>query len=54
MEFHHIIPQCGDMDGEIEGTEDHPASPDPHIWSEVQMTPFVITLMCPRWKPIDA
>ncbi|KAG2713362.1 hypothetical protein I3760_04G173500 [Carya illinoinensis] len=35
MEFHHIIPQCGDMDGEIEGTEDHPASPDPHIWSEI-------------------
>ena len=35
MEFHHIIPQDGDMDGEIEGNEDHPTSPDPPIWAEV-------------------
>ncbi|KAI9392242.1 hypothetical protein POPTR_006G064300v4 [Populus trichocarpa] len=35
MEFHHIIPQDGDMDGEIEGNEDHPTSPDPPIWAEI-------------------
>lgn len=35
MEFHHIVPQDGDMDGETEGNEDNPASPDPPIWSEV-------------------
>lgn len=35
MEFHHIVPQDGDMDGETEGNEDHPTSPDPPIWSEV-------------------
>jgi sucrose-phosphate synthase len=48
MEFHHIVPQDGDMEGETEGNEEHPASPDPHIWSEVQIIPFVFTLMCPR------
>ncbi|KAK8543242.1 hypothetical protein V6N13_136229 [Hibiscus sabdariffa] len=35
MEFHHIVPQDGDMDGEIEGNEEHPSSPDPPIWSEI-------------------
>lgn len=35
MEFHHIIPHDGDMDGETEGTEDHPSSPDPPIWAEI-------------------
>ncbi|EEF30424.1 sucrose phosphate syntase, putative [Ricinus communis] len=35
MEFHHIVPQEGDMDGEIEGNEDHPTSPDPPIWTEI-------------------
>nr|BAM68535.1 sucrose phosphate synthase [Mangifera indica] len=35
MEFHHIVPQDGDMDGETEGNEDHPTSPDPPIWSEI-------------------
>ncbi|KAF2310587.1 hypothetical protein GH714_015017 [Hevea brasiliensis] len=35
MEFHHIVPQEGDMDGEVEGNEDHPTSPDPPIWSEI-------------------
>uniref|UniRef100_A0A2P2KV08 Sucrose-phosphate synthase n=6 Tax=Rhizophora mucronata TaxID=61149 RepID=A0A2P2KV08_RHIMU len=35
MEFHHIVPQDGDMDGEAEGNEDHPTSPDPPIWSEI-------------------
>ncbi|GKV02572.1 hypothetical protein SLEP1_g14997 [Rubroshorea leprosula] len=35
MEFHHIVPQDGDMDGETEGNEDHPATPDPPIWSEI-------------------
>ncbi|KAI7751649.1 hypothetical protein M8C21_026209 [Ambrosia artemisiifolia] len=35
MEFNHIIPHDGDMDGETEGTEDRQASPDPPIWAEV-------------------
>ncbi|KAF6158106.1 hypothetical protein GIB67_014900 [Kingdonia uniflora] len=35
MEFHHIVPQDGDMDGEAEGNEDNPVSPDPPIWSEI-------------------
>ncbi|KAI4377321.1 hypothetical protein MLD38_014970 [Melastoma candidum] len=35
MEFHHITPEDGDMDGEMEGNEDHPTTPDPHIWSEI-------------------
>ncbi|XP_039033385.1 probable sucrose-phosphate synthase 1 [Hibiscus syriacus] len=35
MEFHHIVPQDGDMDGEIEGNEEHPSSPDSPIWSEI-------------------
>lgn len=48
MEFHHIVPQDGDLEGETEGNEEHPTSPDPHIWSEVQIIPFVFTLMCPR------
>lgn len=35
MEFNHIIPHEGDMDGETEGGEDHQASPDPPIWTEI-------------------
>ncbi|XP_042489846.1 probable sucrose-phosphate synthase 1 [Macadamia integrifolia] len=35
MEFHHIIPHDGDMEGETEGNEDNPATPDPPIWSEI-------------------
>ncbi|KAF6145827.1 hypothetical protein GIB67_028822 [Kingdonia uniflora] len=35
MEFHHIVPQDGDMDGQAEGNEDNTVSPDPPIWSEV-------------------
>ncbi|RVW65301.1 putative sucrose-phosphate synthase 1 [Vitis vinifera] len=35
MEFHHIIPQDGDMDGEIEGSGADPSSPDPPIWAEI-------------------
>ncbi|GFY99701.1 sucrose phosphate synthase 1F [Actinidia rufa] len=35
MEFHHIVPHEGDMDGETEGNEDQPTSPDPPIWPEV-------------------
>ena len=35
MEFHHIVPH-DDVDGEA-GSEDHPVSPDPPIWSEVNM-----------------
>ncbi|KAL3532289.1 hypothetical protein ACH5RR_005810 [Cinchona calisaya] len=34
MEFHHIVPHDGDMDGETEGNEDG-KSPDPHIWAEI-------------------
>ncbi|CAH2057253.1 unnamed protein product [Thlaspi arvense] len=34
MEFHHIVPHEGDMDGETEGSEDQPTSPDPPIWFE--------------------
>ncbi|WCJ29991.1 Sucrose-phosphate synthase [Euphorbia peplus] len=36
MEFHHIATVEGDMDGETEGSEEHPpTSPDPPIWSEI-------------------
>lgn len=35
MEFHHIVPHDGDMDGDLERNEDHSASSDPPIWSEV-------------------
>lgn len=41
MEFHHIVPHDGEMDGEVEKDEDNPASPDPPIWSEV-----IIVLSC--------
>ncbi|KAI3750617.1 hypothetical protein L2E82_21306 [Cichorium intybus] len=34
MEFNHIVPHDGDMDGENEGSEDHQASLDPPIWTE--------------------
>ncbi|GAA0174748.1 hypothetical protein LIER_28079 [Lithospermum erythrorhizon] len=34
MEFHHIVPQEGDLDGESEGNEDG-KSPDPPIWAEI-------------------
>ncbi|KAL2243638.1 probable sucrose-phosphate synthase 1 [Sesamum indicum] len=34
MEFHHIIPHDGDMDGETEANEDG-KSPDPPIWTEI-------------------
>ncbi|KAL1816016.1 hypothetical protein ACET3Z_018590 [Daucus carota] len=35
MEFHHIAPLDGDVEGVIEGSDDHPASPDPPIWTEI-------------------
>ncbi|NP_001289997.1 probable sucrose-phosphate synthase [Beta vulgaris subsp. vulgaris] len=35
MEFNHIVPHEGDMDGETEETEEHPTSPDPPIWAEI-------------------
>ncbi|EEF46936.1 sucrose phosphate syntase, putative [Ricinus communis] len=35
MEFHHIIPHDGDMDGEDEKNDDSPASHDLPIWSEI-------------------
>lgn len=43
MEFHHIAPLDGDMDVETEGSEDHPASPDPPIWFEVM---FFLLCFC--------
>lgn len=48
MEFHHIVPHDGDMDGETEANEDHPTSPDPPIWSEVLVTLYAFTLMSSR------
>ncbi|KAL8152638.1 hypothetical protein V2J09_010398, partial [Rumex salicifolius] len=35
MEFNHIVPQEGDMDGETEGNDEHPKSPDQPIWGEI-------------------
>ncbi|KAL9223960.1 hypothetical protein vseg_000041 [Gypsophila vaccaria] len=35
MEFNHIVPHEGDMDGETEESDEHPTSPDPPIWTEV-------------------
>lgn len=35
MEFHHIVPQDGDIETEPEGILDHPAPQDPPIWSEI-------------------
>ncbi|CAI9285748.1 unnamed protein product [Lactuca saligna] len=35
MEFNHIIPHDGDMDADMETTEDRQASPDPPIWTEI-------------------
>lgn len=35
MEFNHVVVHDGDIDGDIEGFEDNPASPDPPIWSEI-------------------
>ncbi|MQM16391.1 hypothetical protein Taro_049348 [Colocasia esculenta] len=34
MEFNNIVVHDGDVDGDVEGDE-HPASPDPPIWSEI-------------------
>ncbi|CAA6672614.1 unnamed protein product [Spirodela intermedia] len=33
MEFNHVVD--GDLDGDIEGNEEHSASPDPQIWAEI-------------------
>ncbi|XP_075106289.1 putative sucrose-phosphate synthase 1 isoform X2 [Nicotiana tabacum] len=35
MEFHHIVPHEGDMDGETEGNEHNVGNADPPIWLEV-------------------
>ncbi|KAI3454220.1 hypothetical protein Pfo_010883 [Paulownia fortunei] len=35
MEFRNVVPQDGDMDGEVEGNEDSSGTPDPPIWSEI-------------------
>ncbi|KAJ0030155.1 hypothetical protein Pint_12435 [Pistacia integerrima] len=56
MEFHHIIPHDGDVDGEMEKNEDNPASPDPPIWSEIMRffsnprKPMVLALARPDPK----
>jgi len=41
MEFHHIIPLEGDMDGEVEGNEHNVGSADPPIWLEVSIIIFL-------------
>ena len=46
MEFHHIVLQDGDMDGETEGNDEHPSSPDSPIWSEVLIIPYAFTTKC--------
>lgn len=45
MEFHHIVPQDGDMDGEVETNEEHQTTPDPPIWSEVLVIPYPFTFI---------
>ncbi|KAI4344194.1 hypothetical protein L6164_011445 [Bauhinia variegata] len=35
MEFHHIVPQDGDLESEPDGNLYHPAPQDPPIWSEI-------------------
>lgn len=42
MEFHHIEPHDGDIDGICEGNEYKPASADPPIWAEV----YIVLLLC--------
>lgn len=43
MEFHHIVPHEGDMDGETEGSEDG-KTPDPPIWAEVSINTIFLLL----------
>lgn len=52
MEFHHIIPHDGDMDGETEGNEDLPTVPDPPIWSEVLFSPEFLSCIQAQKVPI--
>ncbi|PIN24022.1 Glycosyltransferase [Handroanthus impetiginosus] len=35
MEFRNVAPQDGDIDGEVEGSEDNSGTQDPPIWSEI-------------------
>ncbi|KAM0933897.1 putative sucrose-phosphate synthase [Dioscorea sansibarensis] len=35
MEFHHIVVHDTDMDDDVEGNEENPATPDPPIWFEI-------------------
>ena len=49
MEFHHIVPLDGDMDGETDTSEDHHPTPaDPPIWTEVLFILFTSTVVVPR------
>ncbi|GAB4854604.1 putative protein serine/threonine kinase [Ancistrocladus abbreviatus] len=56
MEFHHIVPHDGDMDAELEGHEDHNATTDPPIWSEImrfftnRRKPMILALARPDPK----
>ncbi|XVF48337.1 hypothetical protein PTKIN_Ptkin03bG0182000 [Pterospermum kingtungense] len=56
MEFHHIVPQNGDMNGDIERDEENSTSPDPPIWSEIMRffsnprKPMVLALARPDPK----
>lgn len=55
MEFHHIVPQDGDIDGDIERDEENPTSPDSPIWSEVITMFFCLnfSLMIPLLHVTD-
>lgn len=45
MEFNNIGTQVVDVDGDIEGREDNPGSPDPPpIWSEVLIISLIYYL----------
>ncbi|KAL0333988.1 UNVERIFIED_CONTAM: putative sucrose-phosphate synthase 1 [Sesamum angustifolium] len=50
MEFHHIIPHDGDMDGETEANEDGKSS-DPPIWQRLDRTMIMRFFSNPR-KPM--
>ncbi|KAL0315553.1 UNVERIFIED_CONTAM: putative sucrose-phosphate synthase 1 [Sesamum radiatum] len=49
MEFHHIIPHDGDMDGETEANEDGKSS-DPPIWAEVRQNHGALNLQHGNYK----
>lgn len=44
MEFHHIVVHDTDMDDDVEGNEESPATPDPPIWFEVLFVFFIFSM----------